>query len=121
MINISPDAEQRQAGNADNLNPTNFTYKIYIRPERFLININGSIQSTSSGMTVQADIKTDRRRVIQFFLAPVLKYIDVGMAAPRVAHRKRNSRFRCIIMGAPVEFSASVAFCSEHRWHGYHE
>ena len=32
-----------------------------------------------SGMTVQADITTDRRRVIDFFLSPVAKYLDEGM------------------------------------------
>jgi membrane fusion protein, hemolysin D len=32
-----------------------------------------------SGMTVQADITTDRRRVIDFFLSPVVKYLDEGM------------------------------------------
>jgi hemolysin D len=32
-----------------------------------------------SGMTVQADITTDRRRVIDFFLSSVVKYLDEGM------------------------------------------
>lgn len=30
-------------------------------------------------MTVQADIVTDRRRVIDFFLSPVMKYLDEGL------------------------------------------
>jgi hypothetical protein len=30
-------------------------------------------------MTVQADITTDRRRVIEFFLSPVVKYMDEGL------------------------------------------
>jgi hemolysin D len=32
-----------------------------------------------SGMTVQADITTEQRRVIDFFLSPVIKYLDEGM------------------------------------------
>jgi hemolysin D len=30
-------------------------------------------------MTVQADITTDRRRVIELFLSPVLKYLNEGL------------------------------------------
>jgi hemolysin D len=30
-------------------------------------------------MTVHADITTDKRRVIEFFLSPVVKYLDEGM------------------------------------------
>jgi len=30
-------------------------------------------------MTVQADIITDRRRVIDFFLSPVTKYLDEAL------------------------------------------
>jgi hemolysin D len=30
-------------------------------------------------LTVQADITTDRRRVIDFFLSPVVKYLDEAM------------------------------------------
>ena len=32
-----------------------------------------------SRMTVQADTTTDRRRVFDFFLSPVVRYLDEGM------------------------------------------
>ena len=41
--------------------------------------VNGEPRPVVSGMTVQADITTDRRRVIDFFLSPVVKYLDEGM------------------------------------------
>jgi membrane fusion protein, hemolysin D len=41
--------------------------------------VDGVARPIQSGMTVQADIVTDRRRVIDFFLSPVTKYLDEGL------------------------------------------
>jgi hemolysin D len=93
---VSPDAEDKTAASKDtdtrsgtissrdpphpSDNPNGgFVYKVYIRTEESKINVNGHPESVQSGMSVQADITTDRRRVIDFFLSPVIKYMDEGL------------------------------------------
>jgi hemolysin D len=85
VISISPDAEpepSRPPTNAS-LAPASTksiaSYRALIKPLRTDIDINGIRKNISTGMTVQADIKTDRRRIIEFFLSPVLKYLDEGL------------------------------------------
>ena len=93
---VSPDAEDKTAASKDadtrtgavssrdSLHPTDnpnggYVYKVHIHPDRAQLYVNGQRQSVQSGMTVQADITTDRRRVIDFFLSPVIKYLDEGL------------------------------------------
>jgi hemolysin D len=40
---------------------------------------DGEDRAVQPGMSVQADVTTDRRRVIEFFLSPVVKYMDAGL------------------------------------------
>jgi hemolysin D len=54
-------------------------YKIHVRTERAQFLVDGVARPIQSGMTVQADIVTDRRRVIDFFLSPVMKYLNEGL------------------------------------------
>jgi hemolysin D len=57
-----------------------YSYKVHVRPDpesRLLL--AGQAAPLQAGMTVQADIRTDRRRVIEFFLSPVIKYMDEGL------------------------------------------
>ena len=56
-----------------------YVYKVYIHTEDSHFVVDGEPRPVLSGMTVQADITTDRRRVIDFFLSPVVKYLDEGM------------------------------------------
>jgi hemolysin D len=99
LISISPDAEDKNAASRDtdtragagsqqsdpSRDPANsspnagYVYKVYIRTEQFRFVVDGEPRPVVSGMTVQADITTDRRRVIDFFLSPVVKYLDEGM------------------------------------------
>ena len=55
-----------------------YVYKVHIGTEQPHF-VDGEARPVVSGMTVQADITTDRRRVIDFFLSPVVKYLDEGM------------------------------------------
>jgi hemolysin D len=41
--------------------------------------VDGESRPVHSGMTVQADVTTDSRRVIEFFLSPEIKYLDEGL------------------------------------------
>ena len=93
---ISPDAEDKAAASkdtdtrsgagsthepmqtADNPN-AGYVYKVHVRTDQSEFLVSGHPRSVQSGMTVQADITTDQRRVIEFFLSPVIKYMDEGL------------------------------------------
>lgn len=96
LVWISPDAEDKSAISRDidtrtgavSASPaeaaqhdTNagFVYKVHIRtaPAEFLV--NGQRRPVEPGMTVQVDIMTGRRRVIEFFLSPLVKYLNEGL------------------------------------------
>jgi hemolysin D len=99
LISISPDAEDKNAASRDTdtragagsqqtdpaRDPANnspnagYVYKVHIATEPPHFVVDGEARPVVSGMTVQADITTDRRRVIDFFLSPVVKYLDEGM------------------------------------------
>jgi hemolysin D len=99
LISISPDAEDKNAASRDtdtragagsqqtdpSRDPANnspnagYVYKVHIATEQPHFVVDGEARPVVSGMTVQADITTDRRRVIDFFLSPVVKYLDEGM------------------------------------------
>ncbi len=53
-----------------------YVYKVRIRAERGAFMVDGSPAPLQAGMTVQADVETDRRRVIEFLLSPVIKYLQ---------------------------------------------
>jgi hemolysin D len=42
----------------------------------FLINIDGRDQALSAGLAVSAEIKTGRRRIIEFLLAPLQRRVE---------------------------------------------
>ena len=56
-----------------------YVYKVLVRTDRSRLRINGESRAVQSDMTVQADIVTDRRRVIEFFLSPVVRYLREGL------------------------------------------
>lgn len=49
-------------------------YKAWITPSESALEINGKLINLSPGMTVTAEVKTGQRRVIEFFLSPLLRY-----------------------------------------------
>jgi hemolysin D len=84
LVWVSADAEDKNAAsneletrsgaqsNEDNRQSTNnpnagYVYKINIRTKESRFMVDGVVRPIQSGMTVQADIVTDRRRVIEFF------------------------------------------------------
>ena len=89
VVAISPDAELRQSSDADRVAQANgdlytptkagLVYKVRIEPEQKGVIVNGHSQLLLTGMTVVADIKTDRRRVIDFLLSPVLRNLNEGV------------------------------------------
>jgi hemolysin D len=66
VLSISPDAVEDEK-----LGPV---YKIKVDLESTSLNIDGENVDISSGMTVSAEIKTGKRKIIEFFLSPIIKY-----------------------------------------------
>jgi len=96
LVWVSPDAEDRSATSRDvdtrtgavpesTLRATDhdpnagFVYRVHIRVAAARFIVEGQPRSVEPGMTVQADILTGQRRVIEFFLSPVIKYLNEGL------------------------------------------
>jgi hemolysin D len=91
LVWISPDAEEKGASDSGsqglNGKPSAdpkagkqaYTYKVHVKPDKPAFVVDGKPAPLQAGMTVQADIVTDHRRIIEFFLSPVVKYLDEGL------------------------------------------
>lgn len=96
LVWISPDAEDKSATSSDidtrtgavpestqratDRDPSaGFVYRVQIRVAHARFIVEGQPTSVEPGMTVQADILTGQRRVIEFFLSPVIKYLNEGL------------------------------------------
>ncbi len=55
-------------------------YEIYIKPEQNTLTIEGNEQKLSTGMTLNAEIEIGERRIIEFFIYPLIKYMDEGIS-----------------------------------------
>lgn len=55
-------------------------YEIYIEPKEYFLTANKEKVFLRSGMSVTAEMKVGKRRVIEFFLYPLIKYLDEGMS-----------------------------------------
>ena len=55
-------------------------FELYIEPKEHYLNINEDKVYLRSGMSVTAEMKVGKRRVIEFFLYPIIKYLDEGMS-----------------------------------------
>lgn len=55
-------------------------YEVYIEPKENFLTVNREKTYIHSGMSVTAEMKVGKRRVIDFFLYPLIKYLDEGMS-----------------------------------------
>lgn len=55
-------------------------YTIDVTPKEKQMKVNGHWQSLSSGMSVTAEVKTGKRRIITFFVYPMIKHLDEGFS-----------------------------------------
>ena len=55
-------------------------YEIYIKPKQNTLTIKGKEQKLSTGMTLNAEIEIGKRRIIEFFIYPLIKYMDEGIS-----------------------------------------
>ena len=51
-------------------------FEIYIEPEQTVLLVEGKEQRIKYGMTSVNEIKTGKRRMIEFFIYPLIKYMD---------------------------------------------
>lgn len=54
-------------------------YATRIRPERATINVDGKTVRLTPGMAITAEIKTGTRRVIEYFLSPLIQYKEESL------------------------------------------
>ena len=55
-------------------------YETYIRPDRASLTVEGTDTPITTGMSVTTEIKVGKRRIIEFFIYPLIKYLDEGIS-----------------------------------------
>lgn len=55
-------------------------YEVKIEPNGKTINVEGQERYLEAGMSVTAEIKVGKRRVIEFFIYPIIQYLDEGLS-----------------------------------------
>jgi membrane fusion protein, hemolysin D len=72
IIQVSKDSiEDEQLG---------LVYETYIAPQSNTLIVNGVETPISAGMSVTTEVKVGKRRIIEFFLYPLIKYLDEGVS-----------------------------------------
>lgn len=51
-------------------------FEVYIKPKNHTLMVEGKEQSIKIGMTTTNEIKIGKRRIIEFFIYPLIKYLD---------------------------------------------
>jgi len=51
-------------------------YEVYIEPKNTTLTVEGKEQTIKYGMTTTNEIKIGKRRIIEFFIYPLIKYMD---------------------------------------------
>ena len=54
-------------------------YSTCVKMERATINVDGTPVSLSPGMAVSVEIKTGKRRVIEYFLSPLMQHASESL------------------------------------------
>ena len=55
-------------------------YELYVDPARTYLVVEGVDTPIGTGMSVTAEIKVGKRRIIEFFLHPLIRYLDEGIS-----------------------------------------
>lgn len=63
--------------NDENLGPV---YEVYITPLNHSLMVEGKEEEIRTGMSLTAEINVGKRRIIEFFIYPLIKYLDEGMS-----------------------------------------
>jgi len=71
LIHVSKDSiEDQQMG---------LMYETLVRPDRISLMVDGQETEISNGMGVTTEIKVGKRRIIEFFIYPLIRYLDEGI------------------------------------------
>lgn len=54
-------------------------YEVFVTPKETTFLVEGKRVPITSGMSLTAEIKVGKRRVIEFFIYPIIKYLDEGI------------------------------------------
>ncbi|MDR1167396.1 MAG: hypothetical protein LBK53_00705, partial [Heliobacteriaceae bacterium] len=49
-------------------------YDVYVEPLEKTLKVDGKALNISTGMSLSAEIKVDKRRIIEFFIYPIVKH-----------------------------------------------
>lgn len=55
-------------------------YEVYVNPLETTLMVEGQEMPITTGMGVTVEIKTGKRRIIEFFIYPMIKYLDEGIS-----------------------------------------
>ena len=55
-------------------------YEVKIEPNGETLMVEGKERYLEAGMSVTAEIKVGKRRVIEFFIYPIIRYLDEGLS-----------------------------------------
>lgn len=55
-------------------------YNVYVTPTTHYLTVEGRKEPLKPGMTVTAEVKVGKRRIIEFFIYPLIKYWSEGMS-----------------------------------------
>lgn len=53
-----------------------YVYEIFITPENLTLMVEGKEQSIKAGMSATCEVNIGKRRIIEFFIYPLIKYLD---------------------------------------------
>lgn len=73
----SNDTKQNSADNRDK--PSGLVYTARVQLEKSTMNVDGKIINLTPGMAVTVEIKTGKRRLIEYFLSPLMQYKDESL------------------------------------------
>ena len=54
-------------------------YEVFVTPKDTTFLVEGKRVPITSGMSLTAELKVGKRRVIEFFIYPIIKYLDEGI------------------------------------------
>lgn len=77
LINGEVKTVSKNSINDENLGPV---YEVYITPLTQTLKVEGNDESIRTGMSLTAEINIGKRRIIEFFIYPLIKYLDEGMS-----------------------------------------
>ena len=55
-------------------------YELYVDPQQTHLVVAGVAIPIATGMAVSVEVKVEKRRIIEFFLYPLIRYLDEGIS-----------------------------------------